>query len=210
MFGFAASALDRGLEAFAQRDWKGARRLLNQVSPERQSPQGDYALGLLYWRGLGGPRDLTRAAEHFARAAADGHVAAQTAYGIALSAGVGVARDEEEARRLFRAAAAGDDMDAILHLASLSEGEEAEHWLKRAADMGHPGAMRVLSDILVETAPVEALSWLYASSSLLNDDAARRRAIALAEELSADQVEAARRIGRNVVKRRFREARNRR
>lgn len=206
MFGLGKSALDKGLDAFALRDWRRARKHLAAADRERPTAMGDYHLGLLHWRGLGGARDVVAGARHFERAANAGHVAAQTAFGMALRTGVGVAKNDEEARRMFRAAAAGDDMDAVLQMATLTESEEAQRWLERAAEMGHPGAMLVLSDLLVRDAPVEALAWLYASAALSGDDEARQRAASMARELNADDVESAQRMGRSHVKRQARTA----
>jgi TPR repeat protein len=210
MFGLGKSALDKGLDAFALGDWKRARRHLHHAGEARPSAAGDYHLGLLYWRGLGGPRDVAAAVRHFERAANEGHVAAQTAFAMALRSGVGVRKDEDAARKLFRAAAAGDDIDAMIQLATMSEPEEAKHWLGRAAESGHPAAMRYLSDMLARTEPIAALAWLYAAATIASDDDARKRAGALAKEMSATEIDNAQRLGRDHVKRLQRRARERR
>jgi TPR repeat protein len=200
MFGLGKSDLDKGLEAFAQRTWKRARKHLEESAVDAPSATGDYHLGLLYWRGLGGERDVRAAVSCFERAAKEGHVAAQTAFAMALRSGVGIRPDASEARKLFRAAAAGDDVEAMLQLATLSEPDEAKHWLERASEMGHPGAMRHLSDLLVHEQPVEALAWLYASITLTGDEAAGKRAEALAREMTADEISAAQKSGRAHVR----------
>ena len=91
MFG-ARSKLDRGLDAFERKDWKRARRLLEEALQEEERAVGHYHLGLLYWRGLGGENEKRAAVDCFARAANDGHPGAETAYGIALRSGAGVAK----------------------------------------------------------------------------------------------------------------------
>ncbi len=114
--------LDRALDAFARRDWRTARRVLEKASPQERRAAGDYHLGLLNWRGLGGKRDAAAAAACFQRAAEHGHAAAQTAYGIALRSGVGVDKDEDAAIACFRSAvgaaglllAAGADRALVL------------------------------------------------------------------------------------------------
>ena len=200
MLGLGKSDLDKGLEAFAQQNWKRARRYLEEAAAQEPQPTSDYHLGLLYWRGLGGARDVSGAVACFHRAAEEGHVAAQTAFALALRSGVGVRQDADEARKLFRAAAGGDDVEAMLQLAEMSGQEEARRWLERAAEMGSPEAMRALSDLLVARDPVEALAWLYASSALSVDDDLRRRTAAMARELSADEIARAQRIGRAYVR----------
>lgn len=199
MFG-GGSALDRGLDAFARRDWNRARRLLEQAMEHEERANGHYHLGQLYWRGLGGDKDVRAAVDCFARAAEMGHAAAQTAYGVALRAGVGVAADEAAAFEQFRAAAGAGDAEAMTQLALMSEPEDARRLLTRAADMGHGHAMSRMADLLMERRPVEALAWLYAAVALRADENARQRASLLAQELTAEQIARAQKTGRAYVK----------
>ncbi|MBC7767821.1 MAG: sel1 repeat family protein [Phycisphaerales bacterium] len=194
------SKLDRGLDAFERRAWKRARRLLQEALQEEERPVGHYHLGLLYWRGLGGEADKRAAADCFARAANDGHPAAETAYGIALRSGVGVAQNVELARQNFRSAAGAGDGEAMVQLAAMSEPDDARHWLTRASENGYAPAMLQLSDYWINRDPVEALGWLYASVALAGEDAARTRAAALAKEMSAREIEDAQKLGRAYVK----------
>lgn len=194
------SKLDRGLDAFDRREWGRARRLLEESLAEEDRAMGRYHLGLLHWRGLGGKPDRAVACEHFARAAEDGLPGAQTAYGIALRSGVGVAKDVEHAREQFRAAAGAQDGEAMVQLATLSEPEEARYWLLRGAENGYAPAMLHLSDMIMDSDPIEALSWLYCGVALAGDDAARKRAAALARELSAKEIDTAQKAGRLYAK----------
>lgn len=200
MFRGRASKLDRGLDAFDQRAWRRARRLLEEAMWEEERAVGFYHLGLLYWRGLGGETDKRAAVECFSRAAAAAYPAAQTAYGIALRSGVGVTKDEEAAITQFRAAAGAGDRDAMVQLAAMSEPEETQRWLLRASELGHAPAMAELAEGLMQDDPVEALSWLYAAVALSGDDAARKRAAALARELTAREIDAAQKAGRTYAK----------
>lgn len=194
------SKLDKGLDAFERREWKRARRLLEQSLQEEDRAMGRYHLGLLYWRGLGGAPDKTLAVQHFARAADDGLPGAQTAYGIALRSGVGVARDVELARDQFRAAAGAQDGEAMVQLATLSDPEEARYWLLRGAENGYTPAMAHLADMLMEHDPIDALAWLYTAVSLSGDDAARKRAARFARELTAKEIDTAQKTGRLYAK----------
>lgn len=196
----ASSMLDRGLDAFERRDWKRARRLLEDARQEDTRPIGHYYLGLLYWRGLGGPADKDAAAACFARGAAAGLAGAQTAYGIALRSGVGVAKDAAAALAQFRSAAGADDPEAMVQLATMSEPEDAKRWLTRASNLGHAPAMLHLADMLMARNPVEALAWLYASVAIDGADAARRRAAQLAEEMNASEIDEAQKLGRARAK----------
>lgn len=199
MFG-ARSKLDRGLDAFEKREWKRARKLLNEAVEEEARATGHYHLGLLYWRGLGGERDKSVAVGHFARAAEDGHPGAETAYGIALRSGAGVAQNAERARQHFRSAAGAGDAEAMIQLATMSEPDDARHWLTRASETGYAPAMLFLSDLWIKRDPVEALAWLYTSVTLSGDDAARKRAAALAKEMTAKEIEEAQKLGRQYAK----------
>jgi uncharacterized protein len=197
---FGRSPLDRGLDAFEKREWKRARRLLEDAMREEERPNGFYHLGVLYWRGLGGPVEKQAAAQCFERAAELGHVGAETAYGIALRSGVGVAKDNEKAQALFRSAAGAGDRDAMIQLATMSEPDDARRWLLRASELGHAPAMLHLSDMLMRRDPVEALSWLYAGVALSGDEPARKRAKALAREMTAAEIDAAQKAGRAYAK----------
>ncbi|MGH6951803.1 MAG: tetratricopeptide repeat protein [Vitreimonas sp.] len=192
--------LDRGLDAFERHDWKQARRLLEEANKESSRAIGCYHLGLLYWRGLGGPPNKAGAANLFARAAADGYPRAQTAYGIALRSGIGVAKDLELARQQFRFAAGAGDGEAMVQIAFLSDPEEGLRWLSRASEMGYAPAMAHLADRLMEHDPVDALSWLCASVAISGDDVARKRAAALAQEMTAAEIEEAQKIGKRFTK----------
>jgi uncharacterized protein len=125
---------------------------------------------------------------------------AQTAYGIALRSGVGVAKNVDLARDQFRAAAGAQDGEAMVQLATLSDPEEASYWLLRGSENGYTPAMLYLSDMMMERDPIDALSWLYCAVSLAGDDAARKRAAALARELTAKEISVAQKTGRLYAK----------
>lgn len=205
------SALDRGLDAFEHRDWRRARRHLEEALQQEERAIGHYHLGLLYWRGLGGAREVDAAVDCFARAAESGYPAAQTAYAMALRSGVGVRKDTKKARGLFREAAGAGDCAAMVELATLSDTEEdARYWMLRASELGHTPAMAHYADMMMARDPIEALAWLYAGAALSGDDAPRKRAAALAREMSANEIDAAQKAGRAYAKQIQSKARGRR
>lgn len=195
-----ASKLDRGIDAFERGAWKSARRLLEDALRQDPRPSGFYHLGVLYWRGLGGAADKAAAADAFSRAAEFGHPGAQTAYGIALRSGVGAAKDNDAARAQFRSAAGAGDREAMVQLATMSTPEDARRWLVRASELGYAPAMMHLSDMLMAHEPVEALSWLYAAVTVSADEPARKRAAALAKEMTAKEIDTAQKAGRLLAK----------
>jgi len=200
LFGPSPTRTDKGVEAFKKRRWKDAWRLLEDAAEDGENARREYYLGLLYWRGLGVPRDTHIAVTHFSRAAELDHAAAMTAYGMALRAGVGAPKDPETARQLFRLSAAAGDPDAMTQLASMSDRADAQHWLVRAAEMGNATAMLDLADLLMHDEPIEALAWLYASVTLTGNDGCRKRARDLAREMTAAEIDAAQKAGRMYAK----------
>lgn len=200
MFGSGRTTLDRGLDAFERQQWKRARRLLEDALEQEERATGHYHLGLLYWRGLGGTREVRAAVECFQRAADSGLPAAQTAFGMALRSGVGVARNADAARAMFREAAGAGDRDAMIELATMSSPEDARYWLLRASELGHAPAMLHYSDLIMTRDPVEGLAWLYTCVAMSGSHAARDRAAALAREMNAKEIDAAQKSGRQYAK----------
>lgn len=203
-----SSPLDKGLDAFRHKNWRRAREQLEDAMVEEQTATGEYHLGVLYWRGLGGERDQAAAVECFARAAESGLPAAQTAYALALRSGIGAVRNDSAARQLFRSAAGAGDLDAMTQLAAMSEPEEARRWLTRASELGHAPAMLELADMIMGDDPIDALTWLYAATSITGQDATAKRAQALAREMTAREIDQAEKAGRAYVKN-FRKAKRR-
>jgi hypothetical protein len=75
--------------------------------------------------------------------------------GVCYRRGLGVARNDSEAERLYRAAAERGHRSAQLALASMREQSatseadwvEALHWYRLAADAGHPAALLSLAQL---------------------------------------------------------------
>lgn len=199
MFG-GRSKLDKALDAFERKEWKRSRKLFEEALQDEPRPTGFYHLGVLYWRGLGGQVDKAAAVDCFERGAEFGHPGAQTAYGIALRSGVGVVKNNDAALQQFRSAAGGGDREAMVQLATMSEPDDARRWLMRASELGYAPAMMHLSDLVMKRDPIDALSWLYAAVTLGADDAARKRAAALAKEMTAKEIEQAQKYGREYAR----------
>ena len=114
--------------------------------------------------------------------------------------GAGVEPDHDAVRALFRSAAHAGDAEAMIELATMSQAEEARRWLLRACGAGHPPAMLHYCDLMLQRDPVDALAWLYAGAAITADDDARKRAEALARELTAKEIDAAQKAGRAHLK----------
>jgi TPR repeat protein len=88
----------------------------------------------------------------------------------------------------------------MLRLAAMSNAAEARDLLQRAAEGGHVEAMRLYASALVETDTEEALAWLYASVGMSGDAPTAHHGASLARELSADEIVAAQKRGRAILK----------
>jgi TPR repeat protein len=95
-----------------------------QRAAEAGNPRAQYYLGLIYWRGLHGPKDPKRAADWFEKAARQGHAAAQFSLGLAYQTGTGRAKDLAKAGEWYAPAARAGHIEAAYNLGVLYEGGE--------------------------------------------------------------------------------------
>ncbi len=115
---------------------------------EAGSADAQYQLGLMHSYGGEAPKDLSKAAEWFARASDNGHPGASRELGVLLLTGQGVERDTGRAYALLSAAAANMDPRAMYHLGLMYENGlgtardlyGALRMLGFAANMGYEGA----------------------------------------------------------------------
>lgn len=120
---------------------------LIQRAADAGSAEGEHRLALIYITGdAGQPRDATRAAELFAKAAAQGHRRAQLNLGTLYFRGQGVARDLIQARAWFEQAALDGDVYASYALgralsesapSATADSTRAADLFRRAAEKGH-------------------------------------------------------------------------
>ena len=130
----------------------GLVALLAVLPREVSGAEDQFALARLYEHGRLLPRDETKAAEWYRRAAEQRFVPAQHQLALLYEAGRGVAKDEAAAARWFALAAEGGDADAQFKTGlRLAEGRsvqqndvEAVRWYRRAADQGHAAAQHAL------------------------------------------------------------------
>ena len=113
---YLAQLYDLG-EAGLARDPVEARRLIS-LSAENGDLQAMHNLGVFYFRGEGGPQDLTSAAQWFRKAADGSVVESQYNLGLLYQSGSGVRRDLDQARYWFGQAAAKGDAEARRALAA--------------------------------------------------------------------------------------------
>jgi len=116
-------------------------------------PRAQFAVGTLYFQGVGTAQDLEASARWFRLAAEQGFSPAQHNLGNAYKRGHGVPPDERLASHWWRRAAEQGFAPAQLNLGTQyyfgygvpRDRNEALRWYRRAAENGHPDARRLLA-----------------------------------------------------------------
>src|SRR5215469_9403208 len=123
-----------------------------------------FLLGYFYEHGLGVPRDYTKAAESYEKAALQGYAMAQNNLGSLYHRGLGVHKDAARAFRLVLAAAQQGDRAAESSLGrAYYEGigtprdfSQAARWFRAAAELGDPSAQHDLAVLYLKGQGVPA------------------------------------------------------
>lgn len=131
--------------AFNSKDYSKAQALLKPLA-EGGNPRAQNALGMIYDRGMGVPRNLKEALRWYRKAAEQGYVLAQSYLGSMYATGEGVSKDSVEAARWYRKAAIkGNDFSQFNLALMYIKGEgvsqdyrEAYQWIRKAAAQGYP------------------------------------------------------------------------
>jgi len=118
------------------------------VPAEQSSPEAQFNLGMIYYRGVEKPRDFTKVVKLWREAAEHGHSDAQFGLGCTYKDGTGVQRDSLEALRWFRLSAAQGNPYAQFNLGIIywngegvpKDSVEAVNWFRKAAEQGHAEA----------------------------------------------------------------------
>lgn len=123
-----SNPLEDAETAFLRGDYETAIRLIRPRA-DLGDADAQFALGVLYMRGLGVPENPSEAVQWYRKAADQGKVEAQTNLGLMYSEGLGVAKDYAGALKWFRLAAEAGDPDAQHNLGlayELGQGVEAD------------------------------------------------------------------------------------
>lgn len=164
--------------------------------------EDQYELGRRLEQGLGMKANIKKAIEWYAKAAGQGHAAAQSRMGQAYEDGTVVQRDMEEALKWYRLAAAQGHADTQNHLGFLyfvgrrvpHDDQQAEQWLRKAAEQGHPTAQSYLGIMFTGKSSlpadyIQAHMWLqlseeggYGLAAMQREDLERRMTSTQIEE----------------------------
>ena len=122
-------------------DGKGAAEAARKGA-ELGSSTAQVLLGVMHADGVHVPRDYAAARELFRRAAKDRSPHAHFNLGVLFANGWGVERDDEDAAASFRQAALGGDPLAMQLFAQRYDPQQADMWLKKAAEAMYPEGAR--------------------------------------------------------------------
>jgi TPR repeat protein len=122
--------------------------LITLREAEKDKPEAQFHLGLMYQRGLGVDQNHTQAVYWFRKAAAQGHAGVQCNFGVMYARGEGVKQDDAQAVYWYRKAAEQGHPYAQCNLGCMYElgrgveqdSAQAFDWYRKAAAQGHAGA----------------------------------------------------------------------
>ena len=104
------------------------------------NPNSSYARAEKLYRGVDGPKDHSRAAFYYLKAAELGHILAMNAIGVAYADGDGIPRNDRLAMKWFEKSAKLDNSEAMYNLAlgyhfsDVSDAKKALPWVLQAVD----------------------------------------------------------------------------
>jgi uncharacterized protein len=121
-----------------------------------QSPEGDFALGLMFYKGKGVKCDYKEAASYFRRSAEQGHAGAQYNMGLMRLNGRGIRKDLRKAANWFYLSAEQDNARAQYNLGLMyargdgvkKDRRMAARWLAISARQGNGQALEKLKVLL--------------------------------------------------------------
>lgn len=163
-----------------QDDWVLVDRFKRQLaSAEQGKVKAMYAVGKLYERGRGTPRDLTKAAMWYQKAADAGQTSAQSRLGIMYFEGRGVPQDYDKALKLLQTAARDNVPSAQYQIANMYELgtgvsqdlEKAIYWYKKANQYGYylaEGKVKRLTKLISSVKPAAKSSQKRTTSTVAN------------------------------------------
>lgn len=175
-------------------------------SAEQGFVDGQFNLGSAYASGRGVAKDDAEAARWYRMAAEQGDAEAQATLGAMFHIGIGVRRNSEKALRWYREAANQGFADAQVALGVMyyqgdgvpRDSLVAAEWFRKSAMQGVAEAQWLLGQMYangdgVAQDNVRAYAWLLISTSG-EDQLGRDLLQALADRMSASQIEAARQL----------------
>jgi uncharacterized protein len=143
-----------GVAAYKKGEYSTA---LKKLRAER-TPEGNFALGLMYYKGKGVERDPKEAACYFRRSAEQGHAGAQYNLGLMRLDGRWIKKDLSKAAHWFYLSAEQENAYAQYNLGLMyargdgvaKDRRMAVRWLARSAQQGNEEALAKLKVLLAD------------------------------------------------------------
>jgi len=137
------------------KSYPAAAQMFRRAADKGNLARAQYALGLLYQRGLGVAKSDVEAVLWWQKAADQSLMPAITWVGLSLLEGRGIQKDEEAARKMLERAAEGDEPNAQYTLGRIYEkglGAKkdaivAMKWFILAAEQAHPQATQKVEEL---------------------------------------------------------------
>ena len=148
-----ADAFDATMNAYDREEYEFALREFHRLA-DLGNAEAQRMLGVMYYRGLGVPRDVAQSVHWYTRAAEQGHAGAQIYLANMYATNSEFAA---EAVHWYTRAAEQGDRSAQFNLGSIydhgwgvvpEDDAQAVRWYTRAAERGHPGAQSRLARTL--------------------------------------------------------------
>ena len=129
----AAGAADDGDAAFKLKDYGTAMKLLMPLA-QRGDPVAETDVGIMYYEGLGVPRDRVEGVKWFKSSAKQGTPGGEVDMGIAYATGEGIRQDRVQAYMWFNLAADQGSASAVRYRDQLTPGLKPDE-VQRAEDL---------------------------------------------------------------------------
>ncbi len=150
-----AQATDNAVKAIKKGDFEMALKELRPLI-EKNDPNAQFLMGMLYDAGNGVPQDQAIAASWYRKAAEQNHPIAQLFLGILYDSGNGVEKDHKKAAHWLQASANNGNDQAQFYLGSMyaegkgvnKEDSKAIEWFTKASAQKNTRAMGMLATLL--------------------------------------------------------------
>ena len=202
-----SQSTDDAVKAMKKGDFKTALQELRPLS-ERNDPNAQFLMGMLYDAGNGVPQDQAIAAAWYRKAAQQDHPIAQLFLGTFYYSGTGVKRDFKEAVRWLQSPADKGNDQAQFYLGVIYEAggdgidkdsSTAIEWFRKAAAQRNTRAMGMLATLLFsrqrdEGDLIDAYVWSHLAADFDQIQAGTSARMVIAEYCSDAQRKAAEKL----------------
>ncbi|MCI0404643.1 MAG: sel1 repeat family protein [candidate division Zixibacteria bacterium] len=199
-----ASTTDNAVKAIQKGDFETALKELRPLT-QKNDPNAQFLMGMLYEAGNGVPKDPAVAASWYRKAAEQNHPVAQLFLGVLYYYGTGVAKDYKKAAHWLQAPANNGNDEAQFYLGWMhAEGNgvkkdesKAIAWLTKASAQKNTRAMGILATLLFsrnqnEQDLIDAYVWSHLAAEYDPVQAGTSARVVIEQYCNKAQIKAAR------------------